>query len=263
MDNKNRTQSDIHVKDRDLNHINDVIFKDSIQSAILPHPEIPSSSIFKTSMDSDIISDTPKHLVERASTSFNKNVTDIVKVSSLESGDMFLDGESNIVTNNSSKLIEEDIQKNDDTTQKSYSVSSKETHHNHKELLKDLKKIPDRIAFKISEVADLTGVKPYVLRYWESEFEQLKPKKAMNNRRMYTQKDVTTILLIKKLLYKDKYSIEGAKKALKQLQAEIRKEHKVFVQSYHQQKAIDQLKDLISDISSLKNGLLNPIENDK
>ena len=61
--------------------------------------------------------------------------------------------------------------------------------------------IPDRLFFKIGDVSDLTGLKPYVLRYWESEFEVLCPNKSQKNQRVYTQEDIRKILLIKKLLF--------------------------------------------------------------
>ena len=80
----------------------------------------------------------------------------------------------------------------------------------------ELQKIPDQMAFKIGDVADLLGVKPYVLRYWEQEFKSLNPKKAANNQRIYSRRDVETVILIKKFLYIDQFSIPGARKALKE-----------------------------------------------
>lgn len=83
-------------------------------------------------------------------------------------------------------------------------------------LEQELQKIPDQMAFKIGDVADLIGVKPYVLRYWEQEFKTLNPKKAVNNQRIYSRRDVETVILIKKFLYLDQFSIPGARKALKE-----------------------------------------------
>ncbi|MBC87612.1 MAG: transcriptional regulator [Bdellovibrionaceae bacterium] len=85
------------------------------------------------------------------------------------------------------------------------------------ELKLKIESIPDKMAFKIGEVAEMAGVKPYVLRYWEGEFDVLKPKKSRNNQRMFTRRDVEYVLVIKKLLYRDKYSIEGARGAIKKL----------------------------------------------
>lgn len=94
------------------------------------------------------------------------------------------------------------------------------------ELLKELSEIPDRFGFKIGDVADLLGIKQYVLRYWEQEFDILNPKKASNNQRLYTKKDVENAFLIRKLLYRDKFSIEGARRALKEVKSVLRQEKK-------------------------------------
>lgn len=67
--------------------------------------------------------------------------------------------------------------------------------------------------YTISEVTQITGVKDYVLRYWESEFPGLKPKK-IRGRRLYTPEDIKLILYIKKLLYNDGFTIEGARKKI-------------------------------------------------
>ena len=80
--------------------------------------------------------------------------------------------------------------------------------------------IPDRLFFKIGDVSQITGLEPYVLRYWETEFEILNPQKSKKNQRVYTQEDVQKVLLIKKLLYNERYSIEGAKRRLKEIRAE-------------------------------------------
>ncbi|MDI6703655.1 MAG: MerR family transcriptional regulator [bacterium] len=77
-------------------------------------------------------------------------------------------------------------------------------------------KIPEKLFFSISEVSNLTGVKPYVLRYWESEFDLLKPEKNEAGNRRYRKKDVELILRIKELLYEDLYTIAGAKKRLQE-----------------------------------------------
>ena len=81
----------------------------------------------------------------------------------------------------------------------------------------DSVQIPDRLYFRIGDVAELAGVKPYVLRYWESEFSMIAPQKSSNGQRVFRRADVETILLIKQLLYREKYSIEGARKRLQEL----------------------------------------------
>src|SRR6185312_13308976 len=80
--------------------------------------------------------------------------------------------------------------------------------------------IPDKLFFRIGEVSQLVGVEPYVLRYWESEFPGLAPKKSNTGQRMFRRKDVELLLNIKQLLYDKKFTIEGARKALKTEKAE-------------------------------------------
>ena len=74
--------------------------------------------------------------------------------------------------------------------------------------------IPDKLYFRIGEVSRLTGVKPYVLRFWENEFSTLGPKKSGTGHRLFRRKDVELILEIKQLLYEKRYTIEGARKWL-------------------------------------------------
>src|SRR5439155_16971300 len=74
--------------------------------------------------------------------------------------------------------------------------------------------IPDKLYFRIGEVSDLVGVEPYVLRFWESEFPAVGPKKSGTGHRMYRRKEVELLLKIKYLLYEKKYTIEGARQYL-------------------------------------------------
>ena len=71
--------------------------------------------------------------------------------------------------------------------------------------------IPDKLYFRIGEVSDLVGVESYVLRYWETEFPSVGPKKSGTGHRMYRRKEVELLLKIKHLLYEKKYTIEGAR----------------------------------------------------
>lgn len=80
--------------------------------------------------------------------------------------------------------------------------------------ISELPIIPDKRYFTIGEVANLCGVKPHVLRYWEQEFEQIKPVKRRGNRRYYQHKDVLMIRNIRKLLYEEGFTIEGARAKL-------------------------------------------------
>ncbi len=75
--------------------------------------------------------------------------------------------------------------------------------------------LPDKLYFKIGEVSRIVEVKPYVLRYWETEFNLLKPGKAPSRHRLYKKKDVELLLDIRRLLYAEGYTINGARKKLK------------------------------------------------
>jgi DNA-binding transcriptional MerR regulator len=74
--------------------------------------------------------------------------------------------------------------------------------------------IPDKLYFRIGEVSRLAGIKPYVLRFWETEFPLLGPKKSGTGQRMYRRKDVELVLEIKRLLYEERFTIEGARNLL-------------------------------------------------
>jgi DNA-binding transcriptional MerR regulator len=76
-------------------------------------------------------------------------------------------------------------------------------------------KVPTKQAFKIGEVCEMMQVEPYVLRYWETEFEELQPEKNPMGQRIYRPRDIEVIYLIKKLLYEEGYTIVGARKQLK------------------------------------------------
>lgn len=80
----------------------------------------------------------------------------------------------------------------------------------------DAPHIPNKLYFRIGEVARLTGLKQHVLRYWETEFPMLHPKKSGTNHRLYRRKDVELLLQIKTLLYDKRYTIEGARAYLEQ-----------------------------------------------
>ena len=78
------------------------------------------------------------------------------------------------------------------------------------------KQIPNKLFFKIGEVCEITDTQPYVLRYWESEFQALAPAKNSSGQRIYRRKDIETVLRIKQLLYEEGFTIAGAKKRLEQ-----------------------------------------------
>ena len=76
-------------------------------------------------------------------------------------------------------------------------------------------RIPDKLYFKIGEVADITSLRPSVLRFWETEFDALAPAKSRAGQRLYSRKELELVLEIKRLLYSEKLTIEGARKKLK------------------------------------------------
>jgi len=111
--------------------------------------------------------------------------------------------------------------------------------------------IPDKLYFRISEVSKLTGLEPYVLRYWESEFKSVKPIRTKSRHRLYRRKDLHIIFAIKRLLYEEQYTIAGAKKRLEEIIREERKEA-------HNPEMVDLKKvllDMIEELKSLRKSL--------
>lgn len=84
-----------------------------------------------------------------------------------------------------------------------------------KEEAYDAVEIPDKFYFKIGEVSEIAGIASYVLRFWETEFKQIKPKRTDAGQRLYRKQDVVLVLRIKHLLYDRKFTIEGARRHLK------------------------------------------------
>ena len=114
-----------------------------------------------------------------------------------------------------------------------------------------------KLYYSIGEVSKITDLKQYVLRYWETEFKQLNPNKNKAGNRTYRQKDIDLILDIKNLLYKEKFTIEGVRKMLSQLQnnvKEIVKEEKRVVVSGIDKKTLTKIR---SDLKSILDDLQN------
>lgn len=80
--------------------------------------------------------------------------------------------------------------------------------------------IPEKLYYKIGEVSQITGVEPYVLRYWESEFKIVTPMRTNSRQRLYRRRDLELILEIKKLLYEEKFTIAGAKKKMRRMKGQ-------------------------------------------
>ncbi len=107
--------------------------------------------------------------------------------------------------------------------------------------------IPDKLYFKIGEVSKITGVEPYILRYWESEFKVVKPYRTKSNQRLYRKKDVESILKIKAMLYDQKFTIAGAKKILKKNSHQ----EKQLSLNFSEQKYIEILKEIKDELKSI------------
>jgi DNA-binding transcriptional MerR regulator len=109
--------------------------------------------------------------------------------------------------------------------------------------------LPDKIYFKIGEVSEIVGVEPYVLRYWETEFDLLKPSKAPSRHRLYKKKDVELLLDIKRLLYTEGFTIEGARKKLKEVKKEEKDQLKLPLADQKYKTALAKIK---KDLESLR-----------
>jgi len=105
-------------------------------------------------------------------------------------------------------------------------------------------RLPDKIYFRIGEVSEFTGVKPYVLRYWESEFDEIKPIRR-KSQRLYDREAIHTIAKIKNMLYEQSFTIAGAKKKLKEEVGQKRVSTQVNV----------LLHDILGELKSLKENL--------
>lgn len=102
--------------------------------------------------------------------------------------------------------------------------------------------------YSIREVCDRTGLEPHVLRYWESEFSLLRPKKNRAGNRAYREKDIEIVLNIKRLLYNEQYTIPGAKKklsTLKDMQELNKKENDATFQKDLIKETVDELKGVL------------------
>jgi len=103
-------------------------------------------------------------------------------------------------------------------------------------------RLPEKIYFKIGEVSEIVGVEPYVLRYWETEFELLKPSKAPSKHRLYKKRDVELLLEIKRLLYTEGFTIEGARKKLREAKKEEKNQLKLPLTEQKYKSALVKLK---------------------
>jgi DNA-binding transcriptional MerR regulator len=109
---------------------------------------------------------------------------------------------------------------------------------------KAAKAFPDKLFYKIGEVSKITGIEPYVLRYWESEFPFLRPRKSKSGQRIYIKKDLELILDIKNLLYNERYTIAGVRRRLGENTPSRKPERKVI----SKEKAFEHIRQRLREI---------------
>jgi len=119
--------------------------------------------------------------------------------------------------------------------------------------------VAKKVYYSIGEVCDLTGLKPHVLRYWETQFDVLNPTKNRAGNRVYRSRDVEVVLLVKKLLYDEKYTIEGANQKLIDMrkEGELRNEgHDVVAPDFLTgiKQELEELRELLTPPPSGANG---------
>jgi len=119
--------------------------------------------------------------------------------------------------------------------------------------------IPDKLYFKIGEVAELAGVKPHVLRYWESEFGSFRPSKSKTNQRLYQKKDIEFVVQLKELLHNQGYTIAGARKKIRELSRAGAKVTSAE-QPGQPEDSVDQM--LLPLVSGFDSELINEIRDD-
>jgi DNA-binding transcriptional MerR regulator len=113
--------------------------------------------------------------------------------------------------------------------------------------------IPDKLYFRIGEVSRLCGLPAYVLRFWETEFPQLKPTKGSTGQRMYRRLDVENVLRVKKLLYEEGFTIAGARQHLR---AEVKKKQNPLPFAARSEDNLTQIKQLRQGLKEIL-GLLS------
>jgi DNA-binding transcriptional MerR regulator len=114
--------------------------------------------------------------------------------------------------------------------------------------------------YAIGEVCDLTGLKPHVLRYWETQFEVLNPNKNRAGNRVYRPKDIELILLVKHLLYEEKFTIEGARQRLLDMRraGELAEERQVVLEPEFLSTMKEELQDLLRVLTVPERGSTGP-----
>lgn len=103
------------------------------------------------------------------------------------------------------------------------------------------RELPAKLFFRIGEVAGLVGVEPHVLRYWEREFKSIRPQKSTKGQRVYSRRDVETLMRVRELLYREGFTIAGARKRLQKAGVEP---------TEGDGKAADRLKETLVELRS-------------
>jgi len=116
--------------------------------------------------------------------------------------------------------------------------------------------IPNKLYFKIGEVSKITGVEPYILRYWESEFKLVRPYRTKSNQRLYRKKDVESILKIKKMLYEEKFTIAGAKMKLRDAAPKEKDKEKQLSLDFAPQKYRELIEEIKTDLQQMRDLLV-------
>jgi len=116
---------------------------------------------------------------------------------------------------------------------------------------KEPSSIPEKLYYKIGEVSGITGIEPYVLRYWESEFKIVSPSRTSSKQRLYRKKDVELILEIKKLLYEEKFTIAGAKKKLQKTRGLKEQQMKLELPEKKYREALIRVKKDLEELHGL------------
>jgi len=116
---------------------------------------------------------------------------------------------------------------------------------------KEPSSIPEKLYYKIGEVSEITGIEPYVLRYWESEFRIVSPSRTHSKQRLYRKKDLELILEIKKLLYEERFTIAGAKKKLQKTRGLKTQQMKLELPEKKFREALIRVKKELEDLHGL------------
>ena len=126
-----------------------------------------------------------------------------------------------------------------------------------KNIEETIQNLPSRLNFKIGETSEILSLPTYILRYWEKEIPLLKPAKFINKQRLYSRKDIQTLLLIKALLYEERFSVEGLRKHLPYYLKQIKSSQKQAPGNLKQSSLNLEKKaeELLALLSQMKNNL--------